>query len=188
MDDTTGNHVVKEFQLVIDPRSLPDLADMSSRDATAALQHLRDECGIRIDLFSVKCKPGDSLFRNTALANALVILPEVPASDFQLHKTAKNMMLEGPKNLVETEHDLSLLALSQSTKADGIVTNSAPLIEHQYVIYQYHRIRIVPVDEFLDFIRVIAVGNSVFWSSACGRDIGFDNLLSDDTLEGNEAL
>jgi phosphoribosylanthranilate isomerase len=174
MIDTTGNHVVKEFQLVIDPRSLPYLADMPSRHATATLQHLRHTCGIKIELLALKCTSGDSFFRNTAIADTLTILADAPVSGFQLHEAVEKKMIEGREKLPEMEHELSLLALSESSKADGIVTNSVLLIDHQYVIYQYHRIRIVPVGEFPDLIRVVAVGNSIFWSSAYGRDIGFD--------------
>lgn len=172
--DATGNHIVKELQFVIDPRTLPYLTDMSSRDATTALQYLRNECGIGIDLLLLKCKSDDSFFMNNAIMDTLKVLADVPITDFHLHKTVEKKMAEGREKLPEMAHELSLLSLSESVKADGIVTNSALLIDHQYAIYQYHHIRIVPVDEFPDLVRVVAVGNSIFWSSAYGRDIGFD--------------
>ncbi len=60
--------------------------------------------------------------------------------------------------------------------ADGIVTDSEWLIKYQYAVYQYHRIRIVPLDEFRDMINVVAIGNSIFWSTAFAKDIGFDTF------------
>jgi len=174
MIEDTGNNLVKDFLFVIDPRSLPYLNDTSSRDAAATLKYLREAFGISIELVLPRYISDNVFPKNSAIAEALKVISEAPLSDFQLHKAVEKKILKDSKSLPEMGHESSLLALSQSMTADGIVTDSGLLIEYQYVIYQYHRIRIVPVDEFRDMIRVIAVGNSVFWSTAYARDIGFD--------------
>jgi len=174
MIEDTGYNVIKDFLFVIDPRSLPNLNDTSSRDVAATLQYLRETSGVRIELVLPRYMSDKVFPKNSAISEALKLISEAPPSDFQLHKAVEKKILKDSKKLAEIEHESSLLALSESMTADGIVTDSDLLIENQYVIYQYHRIRIVPLDEFRDMIRVIAVGNSVFWSTAYGRDIGFD--------------
>lgn len=75
----------------------------------------------------------------------------------------------------ETNHALALLALSDLLQADGIITKSDILIDRQYAIYQYHRIKIIHSDEFADTVEVIAHGNSVFWSVLSPeRKLNFD--------------
>jgi hypothetical protein len=176
MIEDTGNNVVKDFLFVIDPRSLPYLNDTPSRDAVATLKYLREASGISIELVSPTYISENVFPKNSAIAEALKVISEAPASNFQLHKAVEKQILKDSKKLPDIRQESSLLALSEGMTADGLVTDSDFLIEYQYVIYQYHRIRIVPVDEFRDMIRVIAVGNSVFWSAAYARDIGFDTF------------
>ena len=174
MIEDTGNNVIKDFLFIIDPRSLPYLNDTPSRDAATTLKYLRAASGINIELVLPRYISDNVLPKNSAIAEALKVISEAPPSDFQLHKAVEKKILEDFKKLPDMGQESSLLTLSESMTADGIVTDSDLLIKYQYVIYQHHRIRIVPVAEFLDMIRVIAVGNSVFWSTAYGRDIGFD--------------
>ena len=176
MIEDTGNNVVKDFLFVIDPRSLPYLNDMLSWEAATTLKYLREVSSIGIELV-LPSYISDNVFpKNSAITEALKVISEAPPFDFQLHKMVEKKMLKDYRTLPEMGQESSLLALSESMTADGVVTNSDLLIEYQYVIYQYHRIRIVPFDEFRDMIRVIAVGNSVFWSAAYYRDIGFDTF------------
>lgn len=59
----------------------------------------------------------------------------------------------------------ALLALSDEVQADGLITNNEILIQARYALAQYHRIRIVPLDEFADVTEVCAHGHSIFWSA-----------------------
>lgn len=174
MIENTGNNVVKDFLFVIDPCSLPYLNDMISRDVAATVKYLREASGISIELLLPQYMSDNVFPKNSAIAEAIKVISEAPPSGFQLHKAVEKKILEDSKKLPDMGYESSLLGLSESMTADGIVTDSDLLTKYQYVIYQYHRIRIVSVDEFRDMIHVIAVGNSVFWSTAYARDIGFD--------------
>ena len=69
-------------------------------------------------------------------------------------------------NTVIAKEAIALLSLSEFFKSDGIITNNALLIEARYKFYQYHYIRITPLDEFPDIIDIIAHGNSIFISTS----------------------
>lgn len=70
---------------------------------------------------------------------------------------------------------LSLLALADFSQADGLVTSSEALINARYSLYQHHKIRIIPPDEFSDIIEVLAHGHSIFWSASNPmRPLGVD--------------
>jgi len=66
----------------------------------------------------------------------------------------------------ESKRAISLLALAETIQADGILTRSDVLVEGRYVIYQHHRIRIIPLNEFADLVEICAHGFSIFWSAS----------------------
>lgn len=173
MFEVTGYNLIKDFIFVIDPRSLSSL-NTPLHDTSANLDYLREGSGIGIELVWPKYISENNFSENSEIIEAFKVISEAPLSDFELHKGVENEILKDSKNLPEIRQELSLLALSESMTADGIVTDSEFLIKNQYVIYQYQRIRIVPIKEFQDMICVISVGNSVFFSRAYTRDIGFD--------------
>ena len=175
MIEITGNNLIKDFISVIDPRSLSPL-NTPLHDTSANLKYLRESSGIGIELVWPKYISENDLSDNSEIKESFKVISEAPPSDFQLHETVKKKILKDSRKLPKIGRELSLLALSESMTADGIITDSEFLIKNQYVIYQYHRIRIVPVNEFQDMICVISVGNSVFWSTAYARDIGFDTF------------
>lgn len=70
------------------------------------------------------------------------------------------------QNTESSKRALALLSLSESFKSDGIVTNNALLIKARYQVYQYHCIRIIPLNEFPDIVDIIAHGNSIFSSAS----------------------
>lgn len=175
MFEVTGNNLIKDFIFVIDPRSLAPL-NTPLHDTSANLKYLREGSGISIELVWPKYISENDLSENSEIKEAFKVISEAPPSDFQLHKKVQNKILKDSKKLPEIGQELSLLALSESMTADGIITDSEFFIKNRYLIYQYHRIRIVPVNEFQDMICVISVGNSVFWSTAYARDIGFDTF------------
>lgn len=175
MFEVTGNNLIKNFVFVIDPRSLSSLNTLF-HDTSANLEYLREGSSIGIELVWPKYIFENGFPEDSEIAEAFKAISKAPSSDFRLHKTVENKILKDSKKLPEMGQELSLLALSESLAADGIVTDSEFLIEYQYVIYQYHRIRIIPANEFQDMICIISVGNSVFWSTESARDIGFDTF------------
>jgi hypothetical protein len=175
MIEITGNNLIKDFIFIIDPRSLSSLTT-PLHDTFANLDYLRKSSDIGIELVWPKYISENNLYENSVFTEVFKVISKAPSSDFQLHETVENKILKDSNELSEIGQELSLLALSESMTADGIVTDSEFLIKNQYALYQYHRIRIVPVNEFQDMICVISVGNSVFWSKAYARDIGFDTF------------
>ena len=106
----------------------------------------------------------------------LNVISEGPPHVFDFDKMVSKRLRKKWGDFGDRKRELALLSLSESVAADGIVTDSKLLVEGQFDIYQYHRIRIVPIDEFPDLITVIAVGNSVYWSTEYNGDIGFDTF------------
>ncbi|MFA5315816.1 MAG: hypothetical protein WC369_00120 [Dehalococcoidales bacterium] len=60
-------------------------------------------------------------------------------------------------------------------KADCIVTSNQALIDLRYLIYHYDTIRIIPLEEFHDFVEVCARGFSIYWSA-----ISYTRVLTPD--------
>ncbi len=170
----TGNSIIKDFLFVFDPPSLLALQDRFSREAVPALMHLRESSGITTQLVLPRYIFDISALKDSKLMKLLKVITEGPPPIFNFDKVVAKRLRKDCGELLESKRELALLSLSESMVADGIVTGSKLLIQSQYVLYQYHRIRVIPVDEFLDLISVIAVGNSVFWSTAYAGDIGFD--------------
>jgi len=70
------------------------------------------------------------------------------------------------EKLDHLEHKTStLLICSFELKADCIVTSNKALIDLRYLIYQYEAIRVIPLEEFHDFVEVCARGFSIYWSA-----------------------
>lgn len=57
-----------------------------------------------------------------------------------------------------------LLSIADAIQADGIVTADELLSNARYPLYQWHRIRIIPLQDLGDLVEVFAHGHSVFWS------------------------
>jgi len=174
MFEVTSNNLIKDFIFIIDPRGL-SLLNALLPNTLAHREYLQNS-GIGIELLWPKYIFESNFTENSDILEDLKIISEAPLSNFQLHKSVEKKILKDSKTLPEIEQELPLLALSTSINADGIITDSEFLIKNQYAIYQYHRIRIVPVSKLQDMICVISVGNSIFWSAAYARDIGFDTF------------
>lgn len=174
MFEVLGNNLIKDFVFVVDPRSLSS-SNVPLHSTSANLEHLRVS-GIGVDLVWPEYISGSNVAENDGITALFKVISKAPPSGFKLHKTVENKIREDSRKLQEMGQESSLLALSESLTADGIVTDSEFLIKYQYQIYQYHRIRIVPINEFEDMIRVISVGNSVYFSREYDRDIGFDTF------------
>jgi hypothetical protein len=63
---------------------------------------------------------------------------------------------------------LALLALAESTKADGLVSDATELLETRYALLAHHRIRVIPLEEFPRWIEVCGIGHSTFVSGRMG--------------------
>jgi len=82
---------------------------------------------------------------------------------------SKWMKKEKPKDFEKLEHldqqTSTLLSSSFELKADCIITSNETLIDLRYLIYHYDIIRIIPLEEFHDFVEVCARGFSIYWSA-----------------------
>ncbi len=65
----------------------------------------------------------------------------------------------------EADRCCELLAIAEQVKADGLVTSQDLLIQARYSLYQFHRIRIIPLEEFADVVEVCAHGHGLYWSA-----------------------
>ena len=87
--------------------------------------------------------------------------------NIQLNESIGEDILEKfSQNTESSNRALVLVSLSESFKSDGLITNNVMLLEARYPIYQYHSIRIIPLDEFPDIVDIIAHGNSLFSSAS----------------------
>ncbi len=59
----------------------------------------------------------------------------------------------------------ALLSSSTELNADCIITSNRTLIDLRYLIYHYDTIRIIPLEEFHDFVEVCTRGFSIYWSA-----------------------
>jgi hypothetical protein len=171
-DTTKYNNITKDFIFVVDPSSLIHMNSKLSLEATARIKHLSEISNVNVQLILPKYLSDASLPRDSAIMGIMKVLSKGPPAIFKFDKVVEAHKEFGI--LPEMKRELGLLALAKSALADAIVTDSKPLIRIQYVIDQYQRIRIIPLDEFLDIINIVAVGNSVFWSPVHFREIGFD--------------
>ena len=100
------------------------------------------------------------------LSSPFASLKTVKAPNFQLEN---NIPAEVSEPLLagtaEANRCLTLLSTADAQQVDGIVTNDERFINARYALYQWHRIRIIPIDEFGDTVEIFAHGHSVFWSS-----------------------
>jgi hypothetical protein len=102
----------------------------------------------------------------TRLSSPFASLETVKSQNLQLEKSippeVREPLLAGT---AEANRCLTLLSTADAQQVDGIVTNDERLINARYPLYQWHRIRIIPIDEFGDTVEIFAHGHSVFWSS-----------------------
>ncbi|MBU1157288.1 MAG: hypothetical protein KJ921_15655 [Proteobacteria bacterium] len=84
---------------------------------------------------------------------------------FKFHKNVDDFIEWDSLSPDESATARYLLGISEFCQADGIVTNNKLLVEYRYQIYQYHRQRIIPLDEFADIMEIILHGNSIFLSA-----------------------
>lgn len=89
-------------------------------------------------------------------------LPEFDVSLSIRQKERANIVANSP----EATRCRALLALASNLQTDGIITESTELLDCRYSLYQFHRVRVIPVSEFADLLEICAHGHSVFWSTS----------------------
>jgi len=81
----------------------------------------------------------------------------------------------------------ALLSLSFELKADCVITSNQVLIDLRYLIYHYDSIRLIPLEEFHDFVEVCARGFSIYWSAtSCVRGLTPDTYYQFDNPSGKK--
>lgn len=172
--DTTA-FPTRQFNFILDPKHLEDLRTALFREIFIFIQDLKNiapPIDIQISLPTYLADESAVRIESTNYDQCLNYIDRRERfSDFVLDE----LIQEDIRNELNKRTDsalriLELLALSNALKADGIITNEKLLIEGRYSIYQYHRIRIIPVDEFADIVEIIAHGHGIFWSVASTID------------------
>jgi hypothetical protein len=155
----------REIGLLLDPACIPY---SSYAHVIRLICDLRSiEPPITIQLL-VPCELLDQATAALArdLHNPFLLRKDISRSPFKLDTRIPSGVREPLlKNSVEVNLCLGLLSVAEAVQADGIITNDELLINARYPLYQYHRIRVIPLRELDDTVEVFAHGHSVFWSS-----------------------
>lgn len=180
MNVTDGDMLVtlptRSFSFILDPACLSFKELMPVFFLIREMIEICPELGIEIMIPSYLAIQEDlSLFKIFNL-NFNEINKPPNLKNIELNESIDEGILEKfTQNTENSSQALALLSLSESFKSDGIVSNNTMLLEARYPIYQYHNIRIIPLDEFPDIVDIIAHGNSIFSSaSSTLRNLPFD--------------
>src|SRR5262245_27224512 len=178
--DTYSTYPTRDFKFVIDPPCLNRLIQWPYRGVAnliADLRHL-DALGVRLDLL-LPSYLSDAPRREppTILACAM---QSIPTDEGVFQFTPHDTLSEASRELLSGDGDdarraRALLALTEASQSDGVVTENRVLVEAWWQLYQHHRIRIVPLGEFGDTVEVCAHGHGIFWSATDAvRLLNFD--------------
>ncbi len=151
----------RTFHLLIDPECLPDLM---SKSYSNVLQLILDLRLIEPAVNFILLAPDEGASREplcTVIHESVDPVAFSPANVFE--NDPRNRLLDSDEKGVRLR---ALCGLCVQHKVDGIVTTSAQLIDARYPLYQHDVIRIVPLNEFADFVEVCAHGHGIFWSAS----------------------
>lgn len=170
---TLLNVPTHQLLIVLDPRCVPSLLEkhLSTIKMIAALK--QTEPKLEINMLVPIYLADYTTLTTVRIMKSVFHKITKPPPDFQPDKLIPK---EDLGHLQGDDHSLSLLSLADAVKADGIVTLSEVLIRTRHSVYQYHRIRIIPLDEFDDVIEAFAHGHSIFWSVSLPIPLTVDAL------------
>jgi hypothetical protein len=152
----------REFNVVIDPELLWQFFTnsylISVKDTIRDLRQLDNP--VILKLFT------PSKERISASFDRIVEAYTVKQNSFVPLKWIKEDKFKDFEKLELLDQQASaLLSSSLELKADCVITSNQALIDLRYLIYHYYAIRIIPLEEFHDFVEVCARGFSIYWSA-----------------------
>lgn len=159
----------RHLRLILDPGVVPDLSQSSSEGIFQLindLQGVSPPVDIRFILPDYLAKS-----EHTTLEKRLSSLLIILAEDKKLSAFSPDeKMPAGDRAALaatapESTHANALLSLAEATQADGIISKSTILVEARWSLRRLHRLRIIPLQEFGDFVEICAHGNNFFWTT-----------------------
>lgn len=150
----------RQFSILIDPDCLHALTMTAAANTVSFVREL-GHLGPPV-LFALLVPPFQSKDKAlpARLSKPFYELKELPpGATFTLNNNITEL-----ESSPEMAVALNLLTYCEQVKADALVTLRGPLIKARYSIYQHHRIHIVPLEDFGEFIELCAHGHGVFWS------------------------
>jgi hypothetical protein len=160
--------LTREFGFIIDPRCLERISSFPpAAFLDAAAQLTASTPAVKIQLSSPSFfGPEDS--RRLREYRPFISDIQAPLGDGKFH-VSKSFSNKHRKLLsaarVSGQRALALLALAESTKADGVVSDATELLATRYALLAHHRIRVIPLEEFPRWIEVCGIGHSTFVSA-----------------------
>jgi hypothetical protein len=168
-EDTFANVPTRRFLFVIDAESLVKLVVQPYRGVSALIGELAAAPnGVSIQLmFPAYLDPASPQRVPGLIQDYVTTIAELP--DTRRLPLSERLPSTVRDSLRADDSDghkaMELLSLAGEVQADGIVTASKRLLEARYPLYQHHRARIIPVNEFGRLVEVCGHGHNFFWSS-----------------------
>jgi hypothetical protein len=161
---------VRQFLILVDPNCIVSLTEAKLAGVFRLIHDLnRVDPPIVIQLLTPSYLADGSTLDVLSRFRTIISLPKKPDNLPEL-KVSTSLPRELRNRInadtPESQHYRALLALAIQLQVDGVLTQSSELIDGRYPLYQYHRIRVVPVSEIADLVEICAHGHSVFWSAS----------------------
>ena len=159
--------LTREFAFIIDPRCLERISAYPPAPFLKAVARLTaSRPAVKIQLAGPSFfDPEDS--RRLAQYGSFISGISAPIGDGKFH-VSKSLSNKQRKLLSAAreggQRALALLALAESTQADGVVSDAPELLAARYALLAHHRIRVMPLEEFPRWIQVCGIGHSTFVS------------------------
>ncbi|MGH7307058.1 MAG: hypothetical protein ACREK6_00010 [Candidatus Rokuibacteriota bacterium] len=157
-----GTVPTRTFTFIVDPVYAPELAAPEHSGLRALIEDLRDlspAITARLLMPSTEGVDADQLGDLFEPVGALADAAPLSLSRYMAEEDRVRL-----ETANQTDHSLRLFGIATANRADGVVTDAAPLVGTRYPLLQHHRIRLIPTAELLDVVEVCAHGHSVFWS------------------------
>lgn len=159
----------RKFRILVDPACIGDLTSNSYYDILQLI----------IDLSLLQPPINFHLLTPAPLSikNDLFEAVHFPSDSTRFTPSSMSEEDNRKRLLDKSEHAArlgKLCAMAIALKVDAVVTNEPDLIACQYDLYQYDLIKVLPLNEFSDFVEICAHGLGIFWSTS------YSNALTQD--------
>ena len=152
----------RDFKVIIDPELLNQF--WTNSYLSSVIETIRDlrilDNPVTLELFT------PSKVRISASFDGIVETYNVKQDSFVPSEWIKKDKPKDFEKLERLDQRASvLLSSSLELKADCVITSNQALIDLRYLVYHYDAIRIIPLEEFHDFVEICARGFFIYWSA-----------------------
>ena len=147
---------IRELSLLLDPSCLPYSNYAHVIRLVSDLRTIDSPITIKL-LIPNELLDQAAAAQTTGLSPPFFLLPDISPSPFNFDSDISSDVRDAIlTNTADATRCLGLLSVADAIQADGIVTADELLIEARYQLYQHHRIRVIPLNEFGDTVEVFA--------------------------------